>query len=240
MLYPDEHGRAYFWKILFCPDKSWWNYFNKILSNCWPHPMLSFWILLLEQFLLMFLTFPESAGAGVRSSSVIWCAACHAGMKGRSRAAERLLYCHMSPVVLAGTPDAHCALIREQGKAQPICHCALMCWLLKLPWRAVSKADSKNQTISHTLFLVGLFLKIFSRLTQKEGPVWLWNKITCKWKQTMYSMIENVAWYTGHLYLAVVTTWFLVSVGHGSGICPLFRIKEVMLQITRSCKSGSW
>lgn len=77
----------------------------------------------------------------------------------------------MSPVVLAGTPDAHCALSREQGKAQPICHCALMHWLLKLPWRAASKADSKNQMINNTLFLVGLFLKIISRLTQKEEPV---------------------------------------------------------------------
>lgn len=61
--------------------------------------MLSFWILLLEQFLLSFLTFPESAG------SVIWCAVCHAGLKGRSRAAERPLFCHSSPVVLAGTLD---------------------------------------------------------------------------------------------------------------------------------------
>lgn len=131
--------------------------------------MLSFWILLLEQFLLSFLTFPESAV--VRSSSVFWCVVCHAGTKGRSRAAERLLYCHMSPVVLAGTPDAHCALIREQGKAQPICCCALMRWLLKFPWRAASKADSKNQMINNTLFLVDLFLKIISRLTQKEEPV---------------------------------------------------------------------
>lgn len=98
---------------------------NVDLALCFPSGFL-----LLEQFLLAFLTSPESAGAGVRSSSVIWCDVCHAGMKGRSRAAERLLYCHTSPVVLA---DAHCALIRGQGRAQPICHCALMCWLLKLP-----------------------------------------------------------------------------------------------------------
>lgn len=119
------------------------------------------------------LTFPESIGAGVRSSSVIWCVVCHAGMKRRSRAAERLLYCHMSPVVLAGTADAHCTLIRERGKAQPICHCALRRRLLKLLWRTVSKADSKNQMINNTFFLVGLFLKIISRLTQKEEPVCL-------------------------------------------------------------------
>lgn len=167
--------KGLFWKILFCSDKSWWNYFNKSFSRCWAHLMLSFWILLLEQFLLLFLTFPESIGAGVRSSSVIWCVVCHAGMKRRSRAAERLLYCHMSPVVLAGTADAPCTLIRERGKAQPICHCALRRWLLKLLWRTVSKADSKNQTINNTLFLVGLFLKIISRLTQKEEPVCLWN-----------------------------------------------------------------
>lgn len=41
---------------------------NVDLTLCFPSGFL-----LLEQFLLAFLTSPESAGAGVRSSSVIWC-----------------------------------------------------------------------------------------------------------------------------------------------------------------------
>lgn len=47
-----------------------------------------------------------------------------------------------------------------------------MRWLLELPWRTVSKADSKKpDDKSYFLFLVGLFLKIISRLTQKEELV---------------------------------------------------------------------
>lgn len=115
--YPDEHE--------FYSDKSWWNYFNKSFSA----PMLfSPYAFLLDfasgTMSSVISDFPESTEVVVRSSSVIWCAVCHAGMKGRSRAAERLLYCHMSPVVLAETPGAHCALSREQLKAQPLCHYA--------------------------------------------------------------------------------------------------------------------
>ena len=44
------------------------------------------------------------------------CVLCHAGIKGESRAAEKLMYLGMSPAELAVTTDEHCALIIEQEK----------------------------------------------------------------------------------------------------------------------------
>lgn len=99
---------------------------------------------------------------------------CCAGGKGRSRAAERLLFCHKSPVVLAGTPDAHCTLIRARKSSVHLSLC-INALAFKVTVENVSKADSKTQTINNTLFWAGLFLRIISRPMQKEEPVCLWN-----------------------------------------------------------------
>lgn len=129
--------------------------------------MLSFWILLLEQFLVLFLSFP---GSQEQQCHLVCCVSCrHEGKKQGSREAAVLpatchLWCWLALLM-------HAVLLSEsKGKLSPS---VTVPWLLKLPLRTVSKAGSKKQTINKALFLVGLFLKIISRLTQKEELVCL-------------------------------------------------------------------